>query len=231
MPPADVYELTVPKAAGGEPLEVVVGFEGGLPVSLDGRPLALHELVPALDALVGPYGFGRIDMIENRRVGIKSREIYECPGALALLMAHADLEAMTLERDVAHEKSRLEPRWAELVYDGLWYSPLKTALDAFFAETQRHRDRGGPPALRAGGRPGRRRQLLRRRADGARSACTTTTWPPIQRRTASGTRTPKVSCAFSASASRPGPASRGRAKPQRALRSRPAGVPSRGAAR
>ena len=94
--------------------------------------------MPALDALVGPYGFGRIDMIENRRVGIKSREIYECPGALALLMAHQDLEGMTLERDVAHEKSRLEPRWAELVYDGLWYSPLKASLDAFFAESQRH---------------------------------------------------------------------------------------------
>jgi argininosuccinate synthase len=138
MPPADVYELTVPKAAGGEPLEVVVGFESGLPVSIDGRSLPLHELLPDLDALVGPYGFGRIDMIENRRVGIKSREIYECPGALALLMAHDDLEGMTLERDMAHERSRLEPRWAELVYDGLWYSPLKASLDAFFAESQRH---------------------------------------------------------------------------------------------
>ena len=138
MPPADVYELTVPKAAGGEPVEVVVTFQAGIPVALDGRPLRVDELVPALDAVVGPFGFGRIDMVENRRVGIKSREIYECPGALAVLMAHADLEAMTLERDVAHEKARLEPRWAELVYDGLWYSPLKMALDAFFAETQRY---------------------------------------------------------------------------------------------
>ena len=72
-------------------------------------------------------------MVENRRVGIKSREIYECPAALALILAHADLEDLTLERDVAHEKARLEPRWAELVYDGLWFSPLKEALDAFFA--------------------------------------------------------------------------------------------------
>ena len=136
MPPADVYELTVPRAAGGEPREVVISFDSGLPVALDGRPVPLHDLVPALDAIVGPYGYGRLDMIENRRVGIKSREIYECPGALALLMAHADLESMTLERDVAHEKARLEPRWAELVYDGLWYSPLKASLDAFFAETQ-----------------------------------------------------------------------------------------------
>ena len=77
-------------------------------------------------------------MVENRRVGIKSREIYECPGALALILAHADLEDLTLERDVAHEKARLEPRWAELVYDGLWFSPLKEALDAFVASTQRH---------------------------------------------------------------------------------------------
>jgi argininosuccinate synthase len=138
MPPADVYELTVPKAAGGEAVEVTVGFQDGVPVALDGKPLSLRDLVPALDEVVGPFGFGRVDMVENRRVGIKSREIYECPGALALLMAHADLEAMTLERDVAHEKSRLEPRWAELVYDGLWYSPLKMALDAFFAETQRY---------------------------------------------------------------------------------------------
>jgi argininosuccinate synthase len=81
--------------------------------------------------VVGSYGWGRIDMVENRRVGIKSREVYECPGALALLMAHADLEDLTLERDVAHEKARLEPRYADLVYDGLWFSPLKDALDAF----------------------------------------------------------------------------------------------------
>jgi argininosuccinate synthase len=75
-------------------------------------------------------------MVENRRVGIKSRETYECPGALALLMAHADLEDLTLERDLHHEKARLEPRWSELVYDGLWFSPLKQALDAFFVESQ-----------------------------------------------------------------------------------------------
>src|SRR5260221_5152185 len=76
-------------------------------------------------------------MVENRRVGIKSREVYECPGALALLMAHADLEDLTLERDLAHEKARLEPRYADLVYDGLWFSPLKEALDAFVNESQR----------------------------------------------------------------------------------------------
>jgi argininosuccinate synthase len=76
-------------------------------------------------------------MVENRRVGIKSREVYECPAALSLILAHADLEDLTLERDLHHEKARLEPRWSELVYDGLWYSPLKAALDAFVAESQR----------------------------------------------------------------------------------------------
>ncbi len=77
-------------------------------------------------------------MVENRRVGIKSREIYECPAALALIAAHADLEDLTLERDLHHEKARLEPRWSELVYDGLWYSPLRTALQGFITESQRH---------------------------------------------------------------------------------------------
>ena len=89
-------------------------------------------------SVVGSYGWGRIDMVENRRVGIKSRETYECPAALALLLAHSDLEDLTLERDVAREKARLEPRWAELVYDGMWFSPLKEAIDAFFTSTQRH---------------------------------------------------------------------------------------------
>ena len=135
-PPEDVYTMTVPTAT--EPTELVLGFEAGLPVSLDGRALAPEPLIAELTRVVGSYGFGRLDMVENRRVGIKSRETYECPGALALLLAHADLEDLTLERDVHHEKIRLEPRWAELVYDGLWFSPLKHALDAFFNETQKH---------------------------------------------------------------------------------------------
>jgi argininosuccinate synthase len=135
-PPAEIYTLTRPSADA--PRDVVIGFEAGVPVSIDGRHLPLPELIAEVSALVGAYGWGRVDMVENRRVGIKSREIYECPGALALLLAHGDLEDLTLERDVAHEKARLEPRWAELVYDGLWYSPLKEALDAFFLTTQRH---------------------------------------------------------------------------------------------
>jgi argininosuccinate synthase len=135
-PPEDVYTMTRPTAT--EPVEVVIGFEAGVPTSVDGRTLDPEPLIATLNELVGSYGFGRLDMVENRRVGIKSRETYECPGALALLLAHADLEDLTLERDLHHEKARLEPRWSELVYDGLWFSPLKRSLDAFIAESQRH---------------------------------------------------------------------------------------------
>jgi argininosuccinate synthase len=135
QPPEEVFELTTPTAT--EPVEMVLRFERGLPVAVDGRALPLHELIGEVSRVVGSYGWGRIDMVENRRVGIKSREVYECPGALALLMAHSDLEDLTLERDLAHEKARLEPRYAELVYDGLWFSPLKDALDAFVDASQR----------------------------------------------------------------------------------------------
>ncbi len=134
--PDDVYTLTVPTATA--PVECVVGFEAGVPVSLDGRSLSADALIDEIGRLAGSTGFGRLDMVENRRVGIKSREVYECPGALALLVAHADLEDLTLERDLQHEKARLEPRWSELVYDGLWFSPLKRALDAFIDDSQRH---------------------------------------------------------------------------------------------
>src|SRR6202034_3584124 len=136
QPPEEVYELTTPTAT--EPVELVISFEQGLPVGPVGNRLTLSSLLGEVDRIVGSYGWGGIDMIENRRVGIKSREVYECPGALALLMAHSDLEDLTLERDVHHEKARLEPRWAALVYDGLWYSPLRSALQAFITESQRH---------------------------------------------------------------------------------------------
>ncbi|MGE0794545.1 MAG: argininosuccinate synthase, partial [Acidimicrobiia bacterium] len=126
VPPPGVWSLTRPSAT--EPRDLVVGFEQGRPVSLDGEVLAPVDLITRANEIVGSYGWGRIDMVENRRVGIKSRETYECPGSLALLMAHADLESVTLERDLAREKARLEPRYAELIYDGLWFSPLKEAL-------------------------------------------------------------------------------------------------------
>ena len=139
QPPDDIWLLTRPPLGGPPaPSEVVIGFEAGVPTTLDGTALPVHELVGKLGAKVGAYGFGRIDMVENRRVGIKSREVYECPGALALILAHADLEGVCLERDVMREKGRLESRFADLVYDGLWHSPLRRALDAFIVDTQEH---------------------------------------------------------------------------------------------
>jgi argininosuccinate synthase len=107
-------------------------------VAIDGVGLSLADLIKELNDRAGSTGFGRLDMVENRRVGIKSREVYECPAALAIIAAHSDLEDLILERDVHHEKARLEIRWAELVYDGMWFSPLKEALDSFMEETQRH---------------------------------------------------------------------------------------------
>jgi argininosuccinate synthase len=135
-PPDDVYALT--RETLTSPVEVVVGFVAGVPVSLDGKHLPLVELIAQLGAVAGSAGYGRLDLVENRRVGIKSREIYEAPAALALIAAHQDLESLTLERDVAHEKLRLEHRVAELIYDGLWYSPLREALSAFVTSTQRY---------------------------------------------------------------------------------------------
>src|SRR5262245_28445417 len=135
-PPQGVWLLTKPTAT--EPTDVVICFEAGVPVSVGGDALTPLGVIQRLNDLVGSYGWGRIDMVENRRVGIKSRETYECPASLALILAHRDLEGICLERDVQREKARIEPRYAELVYDGLWFSPLKRAFDAFVADTQRH---------------------------------------------------------------------------------------------
>ena len=128
---------TLTKVRTNEPVELVISFDQGVPVALDGVTKTVADIIDDLNLRAGSTGFGRLDMVENRRVGIKSREVYECPGALALIAAHADLEDLCLERDLHHEKARLEPRWAELVYDGMWFSPLKQAIDAFMSETQR----------------------------------------------------------------------------------------------
>ncbi len=135
-PPEDVFALTRRPAAAPPPSEVVVGFERGVPVSLDGAELALPELIARLNALAGPYGIGRIDMVENRAVGIKSREIYEAPAAIALIEAHRALEDVVLTRDELRIKRGLETMWTQLVYDGLWFSPAREAIDAFVDSTQ-----------------------------------------------------------------------------------------------
>ena len=136
-PPADIWETTADLAdCPDTPDDVIVGFEGGKPCSLDGEKMSVQDVIVKLDAIAGRNGYGRLDQIENRLVGIKSRECYEVPGGLALITAHKALEDLCLERELLHYKLGLEHKWAELVYYGLWFSPLKKALDAFFASTQ-----------------------------------------------------------------------------------------------
>jgi argininosuccinate synthase len=138
-PPVEPYSITANLAdAPSEPRDLVLSFENGVPVAIDGERLGVVDVVARMTDIVGGYGYGRLDMIENRRVGIKSREVYECPASLALIHAHKDLEGITLERDLAREKQRMEIRSAELIYDGLWHSPLFGAIDAFMQETQKH---------------------------------------------------------------------------------------------
>jgi argininosuccinate synthase len=135
-PPEDAFALTSSPLSAPDPTDVVIGFDEGLPVSLDGGELDLSELIAELNAQAGAYGIGRIDMVENRAVGIKSRELYEAPAAIALIEAHKALEDLVLTKGELIAKRELEPRWTKLVYDGLWFHPLRSAYDAFFAATQ-----------------------------------------------------------------------------------------------
>ena len=135
-PIEDVYAYTQDPSIAREPDEVVITFERGVPVALDGEELPPLELIENLNARAGAQGVGRLDMVEDRLVGIKSREVYEAPGAIALITAHQELENVTVERDLARFKRQVEQRWGELVYDGLWFSPLKRALDDFVAEVK-----------------------------------------------------------------------------------------------
>ncbi len=139
-PPADIYTLTNDArtdACGDEPEYVVLSFVQGLPVALDGELCSFQTIIEKMNEVAGRHGFGRIDMIENRLVGVKSREIYEVPGALALIVAHKALEDLCLEREVLHYKLGVEQKWADLVYNGMWFSPLKEALDGFIETTQK----------------------------------------------------------------------------------------------
>jgi argininosuccinate synthase len=138
-PPEEVFAWTADPAtcdAAGE--DVTIGFAQGSPVTIDGEALAAEELVLRLNAVAGRNGVGRIDHVENRLVGIKSREVYEAPAALVLHTAHAALETVALPRDVAHLKRQLSGEWARLVYDGLWFGALRNALAAFVTTTQEH---------------------------------------------------------------------------------------------
>ena len=138
-PPADIYTLTNDARgdACGEPEYVVISFEQGLPIALDGELCSFQSIIEQMNDMAGRNGFGRIDMIENRLIGVKSREIYEVPGALTLITAHKALEDLCLEREVLHYKLGIEQKWSELVYNGMWFSPLKEALDGFVESTQK----------------------------------------------------------------------------------------------
>ena len=138
-PPAEVYEWTAdPRTAPDQPAYVEIGFKEGLPETMDGQPVDAVSLVERLNKLGGEHGLGRIDHLENRLIGIKSREIYEAPAAVILLQAHQALEDITLTKDVARFKDTVAAQWAQMVYDGLWFSPLRDALYAFVLHTQRH---------------------------------------------------------------------------------------------
>ncbi|WP_035280987.1 argininosuccinate synthase [Actinokineospora spheciospongiae] len=137
-PIEDVYDYTANPAEPRDADEVVITFDKGVPVAIDGETVTVLQAIQELNRRAGAQGVGRLDIVEDRLVGIKSREVYEAPGALALITAHQELENVTVERDLARFKRTVEQRWGELVYDGLWFSPLKDALDTFIAETQQY---------------------------------------------------------------------------------------------
>ena len=136
-PPLDIYTMTRDiDDTPDEPTEITISFKGGVPVAIDGTEMSMQEVVVALNKIAGENGYGRIDMIENRMIGVKSRECYECPAGLALIEAHRALEDMCLEREVLRYKLHMEHDWAINVYNGQWFSPLKHAMDTFMATTQ-----------------------------------------------------------------------------------------------
>ena len=137
-PIEDLYEYTQDPAADGPADEVTITFAQGIPVAIDGHAVTPLQAVEQMNAIAGRHGVGRIDIVEDRLVGIKSREVYEAPGAIALIAAHEELENLTLERDVNRYKRKMEADWAEQVYEGLWFSGLKRSMDAFVDDTQKY---------------------------------------------------------------------------------------------
>jgi argininosuccinate synthase len=137
-PIEDVYSYTSDPTKSPGPDELVLTFEHGVPIAIDGEKVSVLQAIEQLNTRAGAQGVGRLDMVEDRLVGIKSREVYEVPGAHVLITAHQELESLTVERDLARFKRSVEQRWTELVYDGLWFSPLKRALDAFIESASRN---------------------------------------------------------------------------------------------
>jgi len=137
-PTKDVYEYTDDPSFPPVPDEVIISFEKGIPVALDGQKVTPLQAIQELNRRAGAHGVGRIDIVEDRLVGIKSREVYEAPGAIALIEAHREMENVTLEREQARYKRVIQQQWTDLVYDGMWSSPLKKSLDAFIEDTQQY---------------------------------------------------------------------------------------------
>ncbi|OBI09190.1 argininosuccinate synthase [Mycolicibacter nonchromogenicus] len=138
-PTKDVYDYTEdPTVNFNAPDELIISFDKGRPVAIDGRPLSVLQIIQELNARAGAQGVGRLDVVEDRLVGIKSREIYEAPGAMVLITAHTELEHVTLERELGRYKRGVDRKWGELTYDGLWFSPLKRSLEVFVEDTQQH---------------------------------------------------------------------------------------------
>ena len=137
-PIEDVYSYTQAPGSSAGPDELVLTFVDGVPTAIDGRPVTVLQAIEELNTRAGAQGIGRLDMVEDRLIGIKSREVYEVPGAQVLITAHQEMENLTMERDLARYKHGVEQRWAELVYDGLWFSPLKRALDELVRSSQQH---------------------------------------------------------------------------------------------
>jgi argininosuccinate synthase len=133
-----LYSYTSDPSVPQEPDEVLIRFDAGAPTAIDGRPVTVRQAIEELNRRAGAQGVGRLDMVEDRLVGIKSREVYEAPGAITLLTAHREIEDLTVERDLRRFAQSVRQRWSELVYDGLWFSPLKDALDAFLDSAQQH---------------------------------------------------------------------------------------------
>ena len=135
-PIEDVYAYTADPTVTRDPDEVLITFEAGVPIAIDGEKVSMLQAIQILNERAGAQGVGRLDLVEDRLVGIKSREVYEAPGAIALIAAHMELENVTIERELARFKRGVDQRWGELVYDGQWFSPLKRGLDAFIDEAQ-----------------------------------------------------------------------------------------------
>ena len=137
-PTKDLYSYTEDPGLGNVPDEVIISFEKGVPTAVDGVKKSVLQIIEELNQRAGAQGVGRLDMVEDRLVGIKSREVYEAPGAMVLITAHKALEDVTVERELARYKRLIDARWSEEVYDGLWFGPLKNSLDAFINSAQEH---------------------------------------------------------------------------------------------